>query len=450
MTVPPHPSGDPIGNPLANQPGDTAAPHQAPSTASVDVRPDTPDPLNPSSTTAPGVESSQATSQQTLLTKLWFVVQFFGSLALIGGVVLLLVFAPEKLLGTHDRSDAKVPLPQTAVQPIDDTHLRIDPQSSLGKKLAVSVTGKSIVSRPILVVPGTVAASLRPGGPDNAEQWQFNQTEALEAFFNWRRARIDEQFSIEQLERARELMNTQVGSRRTIVERLRRLVAAGTDTQADLQVAEAELLEAEIEGRQQIHETDSDLRRARQDLVVATRQISMLGLDIDVLNTATSDVDIVIAEVPEEYRDRVRLGQSCEARFLGIRGRVFPGTVERISPTLSIERRTLRILFFVDDPDDDLRPGMFATIGLGTDQRESMMVPSESVIHIGRYDYVFVRETESPEHWRLVQVTVGDHSNGSIEILEGLEAGLEIISQGAILLKPVAAAMLRRREGGSL
>jgi membrane fusion protein, heavy metal efflux system len=414
-----------------------------------DVQPQVVAPATETSPTASEAERSASSDKQSPMAKVWFVAQFVGSLILVGGIVLLLIFAPETLLGTHETSTGRIAPPVSVVQAVDDQHLRINPESALAAKLGVTVARKSTVTGPILIVPGTVAASLRPGGPDNSEQWQFNQAEALEAYFNWRRARIDEQFAIEQAQRSRDLMNTMVGSRRTIVERLRRLVAAGTDTQADLQVAEAELLQAEIEGRQQIHETDSALRRAQQDLAVASRQISMLGLDVEILDTATSDVDIVIAEVPEEYRDRVRLGQSCEARFLGIRGRVFPGTVQRISPTLSIERRTLRLLFFVDDPDDDLRPGMFATIGVGTDRRDSISIPADSVIHIGRHDYVFTRSYEDPNKWRLAQVVVGDHSEGMIEILEGLEAGKEIISQGAILLKPVASSILRQREGGS-
>lgn len=393
---------------------------------------------------------ANAADAPTPLAKLWFAVQFFGSLALVGAIVAILAFAPERLLGEHDASAGTVTTPVTAVRDVDGEHLWIDPDSAFAGKLAVSTTSKSTVRAPLLIVPGTVAASLRPVGPDNAEQWQFNEPEALEAYFDWRRAKIDEQFSIEQTDRVRELVDTQVGSRRTIVERLRRLVAAGTDSQADLQLAEAELLEAEIEGRQQIHEIASDLRRARQDLAVASRQIAMLGLDVELLDNATLDVDVVVAEVAEEYRDRVRIGQSCEARFVGIRGRVFPGTVQLISPTLSAERRALRILFFVDDPDDDLRPGMFATIGLGTDARESILIPADSVIHIGRDDYVFVRGTDvAAQQWRLVQVVVGDQSGRMIEIIEGLEEGTELISQGAILLKPIAASMLRQRERAS-
>lgn len=393
---------------------------------------------------------ANATDAPKALTKLWFAVQFFGSLAVVGAIVAVLAFAPERLLGEHDASAGTVATPATAVREVDEEHLWIDPDSAFAGKLVVSTTRKSTVSAPLLIVPGTVAASLRPVGPDNAEQWQFNEPEALEAYFDWRRAKIDEQFSIEQTDRVRDLVDTQVGSRRTIVERLRRLVAAGTDSQADLQLAEAELLEAEIEGRQQIHETASDLRRARQDLAVASRQIAMLGLDVELLDTATLDIDVVVAEVAEEYRDRVRIGQSCEARFVGIRGRVFPGTVQLISPTLSAERRALRVLFFVDDPDDDLRPGMFATIGLGTDLRESILVPADSVIHIGRDDYVFVRGTHvAGQQWRLVQVVVGDQSGSMIEIIEGLEEGTELISQGAILLKPIAASMLRQRERAS-
>jgi membrane fusion protein, heavy metal efflux system len=395
--------------------------------------------------------AAAATGRPSAASRLFFALQFFGAIAVAGGVLIYLVFWPAG--DPHERVDggpqAQPPIVQ-AVEPLDDGMIRVDPDSSLGRKLDSTIVEVRRVTTAALRVTGTVAASLRPVGPDNSEQWQFNDPEALAAYFEWRRAGIDVQFAEQQVRRMKQLNEVRVTSRKTIVERLQRLVAAGTDSLADLQLAEAELLESEIEGSREIHEAESELSLAQQEKAVAKRQLQLMGLDVEMLQQATSDVDIVVAEVPEGHQARVRIGQQCEALFFGIPRQIFPGTVQRIAPTLSLERRALRVLFFVDDPDDQLRPGMFADIGLGTDARDAILVPATSVIHIGRDSYVFVRAGDEPDVWMLARVQAADVQNGEVEILEGLDPGQEIISQNAILLKPVAAAGLREAYRGML
>lgn len=382
-------------------------------------------------------------------TRIGFAAQFFGSLAAVAGVLLALLFLPNP--SAADRLDlaAQPSALERAVEVLDTQTIRVHPSSSLAAKLNSAVIDLEEVTTPMIQVVGAVAASLRPAEPEAGDQWQFNDPEALAAYFDHRTARVDLQFAEEQTVRVRQLNETVLASMRTIVERLQRLVAAGTDTRADLQQAEAELLAAEIDGRKDIHEADSDLQRAKQALAVAARQLQLLGLDIDMIDAASSDIDIVVAEVPVDFQRMVRVGQLCEAVFLGMPGEVFPGVVQRISPTLSQERRALRVLFYVDDPDDKLRPGMFAEIGLGTDPRASLKVPATAVIHIGRDEFVLVRDPDQADAWRVTPIEVGDMQAARIEVLTGLEPGSEVITENAILLKPVVAGMLRDRRSGA-
>jgi multidrug efflux pump subunit AcrA (membrane-fusion protein) len=142
-----------------------------------------------------------------------------------------------------------------------------------------------------------------------------------------------------------------------------------------------------------------------------------------------------MADVPEAKVGLVTAGQACEARFYGFPEKVFPGKVSSLAPTLSGERRTLRVFFDLNDQQDRLKPGMYAAIGLGTDPRQTILVPADGVLHIGRADYVLV-ETE-PETWKVTEVTVGEQDDTRVEILEGLQGGERVIGSGAILLKPV-------------
>lgn len=385
-------------------------------------------------------------------SRLVFLLQFFGSVAVVGAALIFLIFFHGEDKEPTDLGAAGPTALPRAVELAGPNLIRVVPSSSLGQKLVSGVVRLDRLTTAQLRVTGAVAASLRPIGPDSTDQWQFNDPEALAAFYEWRRAMVDVQFAEEQTRRMSRLNEIRQDSQRRIVERLRRLVDAGTDTEADLQLAEAELLQTDIEGRQAIHEAESDLRRARQEVAVSSRHLQLMGLDVDLLEQASSDVDVIVADVPEDYLSRVALGQQCEARFHGFPEEVFPGVVQRISPTLSLERRALRVLFFVDDPDDKLRPGMFANIGLGTEPRDATMVPAAAVIHVGKHDFVFARAAEESERdaqlWRLVSVEVGDTRSDMLEVLAGIEPGTEIIATGAILLKPLAASIVREATGG--
>jgi multidrug efflux pump subunit AcrA (membrane-fusion protein) len=230
---------------------------------------------------------------------------------------------------------------------------------------------------------------------------------------------------------------------------MERLVTIGTDTEKDLAEAQAELIQSQIQGRKDIHEAEVAVRVAKQGEATLARQLEQSGLDPHLLASTQSDMDIIVADVPESWVGRITVGQRCDARFLSLPGLTFTGNIHAVVSVLSAERRSLRVLLSIDDPEDKLRPGMFAEIGLGTDPRQSLLVPADAIIHIGRSDYVLLRENET--HWQVVEVKVGelrDIATGTrvVEILEGLEDGGQVVGHGAILLKPSMIKSLQVKE----
>ena len=78
---------------------------------------------------------------------------------------------------------------------------------------------------------------------------------------------------------------------------------------------------------------------------------------------------------------------------------------------------------------------MFAEVGLGTDPRETLLVPAEAMLHVGSLDYLLV--DAGGGQWRIAQCEAGESHGERIEIAKGLKAGDRIVTQGAILLKPL-------------
>lgn len=375
------------------------------------------------------------------LAWIWSVGQLFLALAITTAFLVFLLVVPVH----HPSEGGERRRPPSPVKVIGPGLISVASDSAIRGRLITTQARRERIRDAVMMVTGRVAASLRPGTGKGEEFWQFDAPEVLTAHTDWEKARADIEFTVKLLDQAKELDRSRLDAQEKVVERVRKLVAAGSDTPKDLALERANLLQLRIQGRKEIHEAETAVRVARRAEAAAARQLQQAGLDPGLLTNVTSDVDIVLADVPEGMLKRVKVGQGCEARFFGFPDQVFPGKVNSIAPVLSRERRSLRVLFVIDDPDDKLRPGMFAEIGLGTDPRDAVLVPAEAVLHVGRTDYVLVEQGE--ETWRVTEVQVGEARGGDVEVLYGLKGGEKIIARGAVLFKPTVVRSLQPDAG---
>ncbi len=406
----------------------------------------------------------------------WGRIQFGLCLLIVSSVLAYLLCSP----------DPGPPLPpspsaadhQSDVRVAGPRQICLRPGCPLCRRLQVATVESARIAAPVVTVTGVVAASLRPGkkgtvpisrngpeagtdakrwssqkwglsplSPDSAEgsdYWQFNSPELLTTFTDWQKATADIAFTQTQLSQIKQLADTKLDAQQKLVARMKKLVAAGTDAEKDLASAQADLIQCQIQGRKDVHEAETAVRLAKRSEAALARQLQQSGLETDLLCSMTHDVDIVMADVPEGLMSRVKVGQGCDARFFGLPDQLFTGRVRAIAPVLSKERRSLRVLFAISDPRDQLRPGMFADIGLGTDAREALLIPPAAVVHVGRSDYVLRRD--STGGWRVTNVQVGELHQTTVEVLGGLHAGDRIAAQGVILLKPCIIDALQTPE----
>jgi len=367
-------------------------------------------------------------------------VQYLLSLA---AVIVVLVY-----LAQHSHTPS-IAIPTDAdrevtVRVVGPKQISVAPDSPFARRLHVAKVETAEITAPLVTVTGVVAACFHSDNDNETGYWQFHSTDLLTAYADWQRAVADVAFFEAQLVDTIQLAEAQVEAAEEQVERMQRLVRIGTDTERDLAEARAALIQTQIEGRRGIHEAQADVRSARQEAAVLARQLEQAGLDPTLLASAIDDLDIIIAEVPESWVGRIAIGQSCEAQLLSLPGQQFAGSVHAIVPVLSSERRSLRVLISILNCDEQLRPGMFAEIGMGTDSREALLAPADAVIHIGRFDYVLVKESESV--WRVTEVSVGEMRDNAVEIRAGLQDGAQIAGRGAILLKPLMIKALQVEE----
>jgi len=353
-------------------------------------------------------------------------------------IVIVLILKPPAHVTPKARDTSEAQEVATVVGP---RLIAIAPGSALERKLGRHVIRSQSVRFPQLTVTASVAAHFGTRGEHPQDRWQFQSPDVSSAYADWRKAQNDADYAGKQLVKTRELGKAQIARFSEIYERMKKLVEIGTETPKDLAIAKADLVQAELQSQKDEFDAESTLNVALRTRAAAERILAQAGLDPIALET-TADVAIVVAQVPEAKMSVVSEGEPCEAHFYAIPDTAFPGRVARIAPTLSPERRTLRILFELPDPSNRLKPGMFADVGLGTAEREALLVPADALLHVGRSDFVLVHSEQNP--WRVQDVEVGEDHGDLVELLQGVAAGQEVVASGAVLLKPLVVQALEK------
>jgi Cu(I)/Ag(I) efflux system membrane fusion protein len=141
----------------------------------------------------------------------------------------------------------------------------------------------------------------------------------------------------------------------------------------------------------------------------------------------------MIAEVPEAQAAWVKTGNPAEAEVPALPGERFEGKVDYLYPELTQATRTLKVRVVFNNPNQQLRPGMFATAHLrGPTQESVLTVPTEAVIKTGARSIVIV--VDDATHFRPAVVRVGAEHGGRSEILEGVQLGQNVVASGQFLI----------------
>jgi cobalt-zinc-cadmium efflux system membrane fusion protein len=126
-------------------------------------------------------------------------------------------------------------------------------------------------------------------------------------------------------------------------------------------------------------------------------------------------------------------------------GQPFNGTLDYVGATMNEQTRTVKVRATVGNPDLELRPGMFceAAFSLGLGQAEEVLaVPRTALFSDEGKSFVF-------KHWKddffvRQEVRKGREFPDGVEIVDGLQAGETIVTDGAFLLK---SDVLREKMG---
>lgn len=96
---------------------------------------------------------------------------------------------------------------------------------------------------------------------------------------------------------------------------------------------------------------------------------------------------------------------------------------------------TAGVIFTIDNPDNQLRPGMNAECSIIMDKREGVLSVPREAIHGGPANrHVYVKHTTIPNAFERASVQTGLANNERVEIIEGLFPGDEVVTRGSYSL----------------
>jgi membrane fusion protein (multidrug efflux system) len=185
--------------------------------------------------------------------------------------------------------------------------------------------------------------------------------------------------------------------------------------------------------------------------VTGARQVSPgQVITRDAVLTVLVDLDPVKVEVnvPERYLQQLKIGQALEFSVAAFPGQKFKGDVYFVSPQINENLRTALVKARIPNADHKLRGGMFASLDLALQVRESaIVIPEPALMSNGDNFSVFVVDAESKAQLRPVQV--GIRLSGRAEILKGLNAGEKVIVEGVQKLGPGSLVKLAPAENST-
>ena len=141
----------------------------------------------------------------------------------------------------------------------------------------------------------------------------------------------------------------------------------------------------------------------------------------------------VTVDVAERDLSLVAVGQKATIKLRAYPDRTFSGDVTLIYPHLKAETRTARIRIELPNPDNLLRPDMYAEVEIATGTAAPVLtVANSAVIDSGNRQVVIIDKGEGRFEPR--EVKLGRRGDGRVEIMEGVADGDKVVVSANFLI----------------
>ena len=141
----------------------------------------------------------------------------------------------------------------------------------------------------------------------------------------------------------------------------------------------------------------------------------------------------ILVGISEADYTKVRKGDKITLSVDALPGKTFSGNVRRIYPTVDPMTHTVNIEVQVPNQNRELRPGMYAKVGVNFGSSQNIVVPDAAVVRLqgsGQRNVFVVENGVAVQK----AVSLGRHFDGQYEILSGIEVGEMVVVKGGSAL----------------
>lgn len=153
----------------------------------------------------------------------------------------------------------------------------------------------------------------------------------------------------------------------------------------------------------------------------------------DVLVTLANPKELwFLGNVYEQDIRKIQKGQTMILRSESYPDKEFVATANYIAPVIDPETHALLIRCDVENPDGLLRPDMYVNARLKTGNEEAVVVPQSAIVRVREMRYAIIKT--SKDSYRRFAVKGYDLDGKRFAVTEGLESGMLVLTDGAVLL----------------
>src|ERR1022692_16850 len=162
------------------------------------------------------------------------------------------------------------------------------------------------------------------------------------------------------------------------------------------------------------------------------------GTAVELFTIGELDRVWVIADVFEMDLGRVKKGAAVTVKVVAYPDKTFSGVVDWMSDLLDPTARTAKVRCAIANPGRDLKPEMYATVGIAVAGQSALALPHTAVLRIADQTVVFVDEGKTAGGQRRVVrriIAISEDEGGDlVPVTHGLSAGDRVVTSGGILL----------------
>ena len=150
----------------------------------------------------------------------------------------------------------------------------------------------------------------------------------------------------------------------------------------------------------------------------------------------------------ENQISQFKKGQKINIKTNAYPNKVFESKVSFIDPVLNMATRTVTVRATLNNGGDIFKPGMFVTgkivIPEKLKNQDRLLVPSSAVMWTGERSVIYLKVRSDEPVFEMREVMLGARNGERIEVISGLSAGEEIVTNGTFSVD--AAAQLKGKK----